>query len=306
VARASPFGPLDSFVSRFGDAATSPAKQSELAQRIQPFVLRRTKEECLDLPDKTIIDVLIELPVWQRELYDSVRDGLIREVQSMSIEEYRLFSSSALVRLLRLSQIASNPALSLKGELRTPGKFIELDNLLDELVRRSGRKVIVWSYYVETIKTLAARYASLGTVTLFGETPPAERQAIARRFQEEPDTRVLIANPAAAGTGFTLTAACYTVYETLSWRYDLYAQSQDRNHRIGQNLPVTCMRLIAAGTVEELITQALERKGMLAGSVLGDSTPEIKIGSLTPQEFCRMLMENRLPEATKPTMPARP
>ena len=82
---------------------------------------------------------------------------------------------------------------------------------------------------------------------------------------------MLIANPAAAGTGFTLTAAAYTIYETLSWRYDHFAQSQDRNHRIGQSLPVTYIRLIAADAIEEAIIDALERKSGLARSLLGDA-----------------------------------
>ena len=94
--------------------------------------------------------------------------------------------------------------------------------------------------------------------------------ALVLRFQEDPDTRLLIANPAAAGTGFTLTAASYTVYESLSWRYDHYAQSQDRNHRIGQTQPVTYVRLIAADTIEEAVVTALERKSSLARSLLGD------------------------------------
>ena len=61
---------------------------------------------------------------------------------------------------------------------------------------------------------------------------------------------MLVANPAAAGTGLTLTAANYSVYETVTWRYDHYAQSQDRNHRIGQTVPVTYIRLLAADTIE--------------------------------------------------------
>ncbi len=103
------------------------------------------------------------------------------------------------------------------------------------------------------------------------------------------------ANPAAGGSGFTLTAARYAIYETLSWRYDHYAQSQDRIHRIGQDRPVTYLRLIAADTVEEVIAQALERKSQLARALLGDAGGLPTISELSPAEFCRMLMENRLP-----------
>src|SRR6202040_4248373 len=114
------------------------------------------------------------------------------------------------------------------------------------------------------------RYQEEGAVTLYGGTPNELRQNIAQRFQTDRGVRVLIANPAAAGTGFTLTAATYAIYESLSWRYDFYAQSQDRNHRIGQELPVTYLRMIAADTIEEAIVGALERKSSMARSLLGD------------------------------------
>ena len=106
----------------------------------------------------------------------------------------------------------------------------------------------------------------------------------------------MIANPAAAGTGFTLTAASYTIYESLSWRYDYYAQSQDRNHRIGQDKPVTYMRLLAADTIEEAIIRALERKSSLARSLLGDVKHGDAISQLTKEQMCELLTTNRLPE----------
>ena len=75
-------------------------------------------------------------------------------------------------------------------------------------------------------------------------------------------------NVEVAGSCAALTAARYAIYETLSWRYDFYAQSQDRIHRIGQDRPVTYIRLIAADTIEEVITEALKRKASLARALL--------------------------------------
>ena len=98
-----------------------------------------------------------------------------------------------------------------------------------------------------------------------------------------------------AGTGFTLTAASYSIYESLSWRYDHYAQSQDRNHRIGQTEPVTYIRLLAADTIEEAIVFALERKSALARSLLGDEGSGSIVSQLTKEEMCELLKTNRLP-----------
>ncbi len=154
----------------------------------------------------------------------------------------------------------------------------------------------MWSYYVRTIEALTARYAAHGAASLYGSTPAPQRQDLADRFQTDPALRVLVANPAAAGVGFTLTAASYAIYETLTWRYDLYAQSQDRNHRIGQRNPVTYIRLIADGTVEQAIAEALARKAQMASEVVGDEAGTALATPLTPEAFLTLLQTGRLPD----------
>lgn len=291
IAAGRPLGTFDSFMASYGERPQVRA----LRERVAPYVLRRTKDECLDLPAKTHIDMEVELPPWQRRLYESMRDELVCEVQAMTGEQFRAYAPTALAKLLRLSQLASNPALLVPTEPHVPAKFLELDYLLDEIVGSSNEKAIVWSHYVATLEALIERYQKFGCVSLYGDTPSAERQSVAERFQTDPSVRILIGNPAAAGSGFTLTAARYAIYETLSWRYDFYAQSQDRIHRIGQDRPVVYLRLIAADTIEEVIAQALERKAALARALLGDPTSAQAITALSPGDFCRMLTENRLP-----------
>jgi SNF2 family DNA or RNA helicase len=291
VAAGEPLGTLESFVASYGDNG----RLDTLRARVAPYLLRRTKDECLDLPAKTFVDMRIELPPWQRHLYNSMRDELVCEVRAMSGEEFRAYAPTALARLLRLSQIASNPALLLPTEPRVPAKFEEMDHLLEEIIQGGGDKVIIWSHYVGTLEALLERYRELSPVALYGGTLPVERQGIARRFQEDPKVRLLIGNPAAGGSGFTLTAARYAIYETLSWRYDFYAQSQDRIHRIGQGRPVTYIRLLAADTVEEVIAEALARKAALARALLGDAAGATAITALSVDDFCAMLTSNRIP-----------
>jgi len=282
-------GTPEVFELNFGDAGSS-NQRHKLNDIIQPYMLRRTKKECLTLPPKTFIDIHVELPAWQRELYDSVRDGLIEEVRQMTENEFRRFvSGTALIRLLRLSQVASNPALIFEGEQRSSGKILELDVLIQRVAPKE--KIILWSTYVGTIKLLAARYAHYGVVTLFGEVPASERQKIANQFQTDDATRILIANPAAAGTGFTLTAAAYTIYESLNWRYDLYAQSQDRNHRIGQNKNVTYVRLVARDTVEEAIIAALERKDRMAQEIVSGLFVGEPVSNMSRDQFCELVLK---------------
>ncbi len=218
---------------------------------------------------------------------------MVCEIEAMNGEQYRAYATTALAKLTRLIQLASNPALIFPEAKGAPAKFDALDGIIEDILSVPTRKVILWSNYIRTIETLLERIP--GSVAIYGGTPTDERQEIAASFQCDPNVRVLIANPAAAGTGFTLTAASYTIYESLSWRYDHYAQSQDRNHRIGQTEPVTYLRLVAADTIEEAILTALERKSALARSLLGDEGAGDAVSQLSQDEMCGLLRSNRIP-----------
>lgn len=287
-------GSRDSFLAMIGeDPVAGFAKHA-----LDRLILRRTKDECLDLPEKTFVDIRVDLPAWQRKLYDDMRTQMVCDIQAMNGDQYRAFASTALAQLTRLSQIASNPSLLFPELNAVPGKFETLDGLLADILSVPCRKVIVWSNYVRSIEVLLERFRSSGAVAIYGGTPAAERQDVAHRFETDEGTRILIANPAAAGTGFTLTAATYSIYETLSWRYDHYAQSQDRNHRIGQSKPVTYLRLLAVDTIEEAVVKALERKSELARGLLGDQNRMAAVSSLTKDQMCAFLIRNELPDPT--------
>jgi SNF2 family DNA or RNA helicase len=287
-----PLGSIEVFKNDALDATRAEAARSRLA----PFFLRKTKDECLDLPDKIFVDVRVELPPWQRTMYDQMRNDMVCAIDGMTGEEFRAFASTALVQLTRLCQIASNPSLLFPESEELPGKFEELDYLVNEILDEPGRKIIIWSNYVRNIEHLLGRYEAHGAAALYGGTPAADRQATAARFQTDPAARVLIGNPAAAGTGFTLTAATYSIYESLSWRYDYYAQSQDRNHRIGQTLPVTYLRMIAADTIDEAIVTALERKSSMAHTLLGDDKDlSPRISGFSREQMRTLLLNNELP-----------
>lgn len=284
-------GSLESFLARVeADPAACFAKPV-----FDRLVLRRTKDECLDLPDKSFTDVVVELPPWQRRLYDEMRTQMVCDIQAMTGEQYRAFASTALAQLTRLSQLASNPGLLFPELAGTPAKFDLLDGLVADILSVPSRKIILWSTYIRNIEQLTARFAQYGAAAIYGGIEAAERQEVAARFQNDLDTRILIANAAAAGTGFTLTAASYTIYESLSWRFDHYAQSQDRNHRIGQTQPVSYLRLIAADTIDEAIVRALERKSYMARGLLSDPETQHSLSRLTADEMCALIAENTLP-----------
>ena len=109
-------GSLESFLAQVDTDPTA----SFVKPVLDRLVMRRTKEECLDLPEKIFSDVIVDLPPWQRKLYDEMRAQMVCEIQGMSGDQFRAFASTALAKLTRLSQLASNPALLHPGAAHTP------------------------------------------------------------------------------------------------------------------------------------------------------------------------------------------
>lgn len=243
----------------------------ELTKSIQRWSSRRTKDECLDLPEKIYQFYEVELTDEQKKHYKTLREKAMAELNG------RLVSAPiVLTKLLRLHQLVC-------GHLTTDdGKVIPVDNnrinaLLEVLDEASG-KVIIWANYrsdIETIyETLVKEYGKESVVSYFGDTSNEDRQEAVRRFQYEDGCKYFVGNPQTGGFGITLTAATNVVYYSNSYNLEHRLQSEDRAHRIGQKHAVTYVDLICRKSVDEKIVKALREKRQLSAQVLGDEWKE--------------------------------
>jgi SNF2 family DNA or RNA helicase len=226
--------------------------------------LRRTKEGvALELPPKTVVNVLLELGPAQRTAYQKLeQEGVLRLRERA--EELRV--SHVLALLARLKQVCNFcPAT---------GESVKLDYLraqLDE-IRDAGRQALVFSQFASLevgVRRLAAEILDLD-VYHGGMTPSARDQAV-RRFQSG-ETPVLAVSLRAGGVGLNLQRASYVFHFDRWWNPAVEWQAEDRAHRLGQSLPVTVYRLITSGTVEERIHAVLSSKEALFRQVV-DGAP---------------------------------
>lgn len=242
---------------------------AELQNKINSISIRRTKD-ILELPEKLYIDIKIALAEKQREIYDVARDELYIRIKNTDGAEIIKDIDNILVKLLRLTQIASNPSLVKVDFDEVPTKYLILDSLVQEIIERE-EKVIIWSSFVGNIRELRRRYKEAGALMLFGEMTIEERNTAVDRFMKSPRNKVLVANPAAAKEGLTLTSANNAIYIDRNFKMDDYVQSQDRIHRIGQEKKCTIYKLIAEKTIDEYTDEILEKKELISKYLLGDS-----------------------------------
>lgn len=277
------------------------ATLEEVERAVRPLYVRTTKRE-LELPELKLVPVPVDLGPLQRELYDVLRSEAARTAAGMRQHDRRFFRHLGR-HVMRLLQAAVNPMLLTQGELvaRTEIEPVPEGSRAWELLRElaryeqpakittvieraeaiiaAGEKVLIWSQFVMNVLSLERLLAHHGAVVLYGAVPTGEesdpdtRESRIRRFHEDPECRVMIANPAAAGEGISLHLACHrAIYLDRSFNAAHYLQSVDRIHRLGlpANVNPVVEILEATGTIDTRVARRLMKKIEAMATILND------------------------------------
>lgn len=222
-----------------------------LSRKAHAIAYRVTKADALDLPETTDVTVPVALSAPERRAYDALARESVAELEAGEVSV-----TNVLTRLLRLQQVAGGSVPADDGTPVVLGTS-KIDAAV-ELADGTPGKVVVFCRFRAEIDAIAARIE--GALTLTGDTLQAERAELVRRFQEEAEPRVLVAQIQTGGAGITLTAASVMVFCSTTFSYADHEQAKARIHRIGQHAPCTYYHLVATDTVDEVIAEALERK----------------------------------------------
>lgn len=236
--------------------------------------VRRLKEQVLPmLPGKNFRLMPIALTGRQAALYEEARGQLELSLKSMDNTTFRKSLASYFQQRSALLQICACPEAVDPTFSDTSAKVAALDTLVDEIVERDNKKLIIWSFYKASLQSLIVRYQKYSPVLLDGSSSAKERAEAVHLFQNDPSVQICIANPAAAGAGVTLHAASDAAYVSFSNQAAHFLQSLDRIHRRGQKAEnVNYHLLVCRGTIEESEVQRLREKEVRQHELLGDET----------------------------------
>ena len=259
----------------FGWVTTGASNLEELTVQLHGALLRRNKDEVLDLPPK----LRSWLPV-------EVAPGTaLAESRAVVLE---LARGETLERIGRSSSGSDQDDGTGTGRTWLLGKLTKARRKLatakvrstKEIVENAvaqGEKVLVFSCFDEPLKKLHEHFGEQ-SVLLTGATPSNARQTLVDRFQADQGVRVLCANIVAGGVGLNLTAARQVVFNDLDWVPANHWQAEDRAYRIGQNAAVNVHYLVAQGTLDEFVATVLEAKSALVRAVVDGDALEGDVG----------------------------
>jgi SNF2 family DNA or RNA helicase len=266
-----------------------------LNERVNRVAIRKTKEECLDLPPRTIIDVPIELSAEQKKLYNKMVEEMQVDLQEFFDSESVLAVQNAAVLLNKLAQVTSGFVIDSQRKadicdlcphlvkcvdaniqpytakcqveqtsppgklniLKENPKLTALEGLLDEILANPASKVIIWGQYHAELDTIEALLEKKKLEFVRGGEGNIQKRI--DTFNLDPKCRVYLSH-VATGVGITLNSAAYMIFYALPWSLGHYLQAIDRNFRAGQNMKTFVYRLLAEHTVDRFKATGLTEK----------------------------------------------
>ena len=230
----------------------------ELSIRIKNKVLRRMKEDVLDMPDKTIIPVFNQLSTKDWVEYDNLwEEYLINRKE----QKKRGSPQRDLVELILLRQFIAMKAI--------PNTIELVDNAIEE-----GKKVIIFTTFNDELLDLQEYYGN-NCVVHNGSMSSKEKQSSVDEFQNNPNKKVFIGNIMSAGVGITLTAADTVIFNSFDWVPGNNEQAEDRSYRIGQNNNVSVYYQLFEDTISTRMWYTLKHKKNVINQIIGKDDDNI-------------------------------
>jgi SWI/SNF-related matrix-associated actin-dependent regulator 1 of chromatin subfamily A len=249
---------------------TGSSNLEELRDRTVGLVLRRLKENVLDLPEKIITPVYLRL---KSKAYEEVM-GEYYDWYDKNPEE----SKSLTVQFTKLTKVR---------QIIADEKINETIELAENIIEQD-KKVIIFCNFTDSLNKICQHFGK-SAVKVDGSMSKAERQHSVDSFQENEKVKVFVGNIKAAGVGLTLTAGEAVIMNDLSFLPSDHAQAEDRAYRYGQKNNVLVYYPIFENTIEGIIYDILNNKKQVIATVMGDNQNT----SDTAEEILKRINENR-------------
>lgn len=232
----------------------------EIRAMMDNIMLRRLKNEVLDLPEKIRKIEYVDMTPKQAQIYKEVYMGVMNELQKIK------FSNNPLSMMIRLRQATGWTGV-LSNTIQESAKMDRMIELVNEITA-SGQKAIIFSNWESITSVAREKLKAYNPAYITGATKADERMKEVDRFQNGDRCKVIIGTIGAMGTGLTLTAAQNVIFLDSPWNMALKAQAEDRAHRIGTKGTVNIITLVCKNTIDERIEELVEKKGQIADALV--------------------------------------
>lgn len=232
----------------------------ELQERLNEIMLRRLKDEVLDLPEKTYISEYVEMTPKQEKIYKEVSAEIQENIDKIKS------APNPLAELIRMRQATGYTGI-LSSTIKESAKLDRMEEIIEEAVE-SDKKVVVFSNWTQMTTPIADRLRKYNPAVITGEINADTRQLMIDKFQNDDRCKVILGTSGAMGTGITLSAGTVEIFLDEPWNMALKEQCVDRCHRIGQKNNLTVYTIMCKGTIDERVHDIVLSKGELSDAII--------------------------------------
>ena len=232
----------------------------ELQERLNDIMLRRLKDEVLDLPEKTYIDEYVEMTPKQTIIYNEVSAEIKANIDAIKM------ANNPLAELIRMRQATGYTGI-LSTTIQESAKLDRMEELVEEAVE-NNKNVVIFSNWTQMTTPIAKRLSKYNPAVITGEINADARQQMIDKFQNNNSCKVIVGTSGAMGTGLNLYAGSVIIFIDHPWNRALYDQCVDRCHRIGQTKNITIYNIMAKNTIDERVWEIVNTKGALSDAII--------------------------------------
>ena len=237
-----------------------------LRQLLNTCMLRRLKEDVIDLPPKIPYIEYLEMNTKQQEIYDEMRDEVLKNIDLIAN------CPNPLSKLIRLRQ-ATNYTGTLSSKIQESIKIERIKDIVEEVVS-NDKKCVIFSNWTSMTDEIFKNLTKYNPALMTGQNSDIVNESEKQRFQNDSSCKVLICTIGTMGTGHTLTAASTVIFTDLPWNKGTFDQCTDRVHRIGTTGTINIITLICKDTIDERINEIVYKKGQMVESLINNGTPK--------------------------------
>lgn len=194
-----------------------------------------------------------------KELQDKV-DGIDKKLDKLGYDEaVKQLNQARMVEFTETSRVRHQVAVAKVGQVVSH---------ITDVLEGSERKLVVFAHHHDVADKIASELAAYGVLQADGRNTTAERDAAVQRFQNAPESRVIVCGIAAMGVGHTLTASAHVIFAELDWSPANLQQAEDRCHRIGQRNSVLVQHLVLDGSMDGRMAETIvDKMGVISAAV---------------------------------------
>ena len=232
----------------------------ELQSKLDTIMLRRLKNDVLDLPEKTHINEYVEMTPKQAQIYKEITAEI-----RMNIDQIKM-QNNPLAELIRMRQATGYTGI-LSSKVQESAKLDRMEELVDDAID-NGKQIVIFSNWTQMTDVIYERLSKKYKIAcITGQTKDSERMDAVNLFQDG-TIKILVGTIGAMGTGLTLTAGTVEIFMDEPWNRANKEQAEDRCHRVGTKQNVTIYTIICKDTIDERINELVEKKGKMADALV--------------------------------------